>query len=48
MKIKLNDLPINEKISFIDLSKEITNFDQNLLKTYEYPPGGPSELYKEL
>jgi hypothetical protein len=48
MNIKLNHLALDERIAFTDLSKEVPNPKEELLKLNQYPGGSVRELYRHI
>lgn len=48
MNIKLNQLSLDEKISFTDLSKEVTNPKEEFLKLHHYPNGSLKNVYTHI
>lgn len=48
MEIKLNRLVIDERISAVDLSKEIIAPKEELLRIESYPLATPREIYRSI
>lgn len=48
MNIKLNQLALDERIAFTDLSKEVPNPKEELFKLNQYPGGSVRELYRHI
>jgi hypothetical protein len=48
MNIKLSNLSLDERIAFTDLSKEVANPDEHLLRVRQYPNASPCEIYRSI
>lgn len=46
MTMKMSSIAIDERISYVDISREVVNPDEELLKIYQYPSGSPFDIYK--
>jgi hypothetical protein len=46
MTMKMSNMAIDERISYVDISREVANPDEELLKIYQYPSGSPYDIYK--
>jgi hypothetical protein len=48
MVIKHSNLPIDERIALIDLSKELSDPKPSLLQTHHYPTKSPHQVYQAI
>ena len=48
MVIKHSNLPIDERIPLIDLSKELSDPNTSILQTHHYPTKSPHQVYQAI